>query len=330
MAKDRKYCIGFDLGGTKMLSAVLDDRLEIKVRLKEKFSDKSSGDTVLGSIVGCINNSLKEAGLKPEDLIGIGIGVPGPIDRKKGVVKNTPNLGFTEYPLRDRLEKAIGVPVLLENDVNVGTFGEFVQGAAKGYRHVLGIFPGTGIGGGLIIDGKLFLGATGNAGEIGHMIIQVDGRLCGCGQYGCVEALASRTALAKDAAALAASGDAPTVLERAGTDLMKIRSSVLGKAVDAGEKPIKRLVDRSAYFLGVAMANAVNLLSPEVIVLGGGLVDRFGKAYVEAAERSMREHAMPSVVEGVKVIEAALGDDAAVIGAAALVLESAADSSAKR
>ena len=248
MTNERKYCIGFDLGGTKLLSAVLDTELSIITRYKEKIVEKHTGDAVLKSIVDSIRAVLKKSGLEPDQLIGIGIGIPGPLDRENGIVKYTPNLGLTDYPLKEKMEKELGVPVLLENDVNVGTYGEFRSGAAKGFRHVLGVFPGTGIGGGLIIDGKLFLGATGNAGEIGHMILQTDGRLCGCGQYGCVEALASKTAIAKDAVALAATGDAPTILQRAGTDIMKIRSSTLAKAVEAGEKPVQRLVERSAFF----------------------------------------------------------------------------------
>ena len=330
MANEKKFFIGFDLGGTKMLSAVIDENLSIVSRQKDKVSEEGTGDKVVKDMIASIRASLDKTGKDEGTFAGIGIGIPGPLDRKNGIVMYTPNLGFEKYPLREKLEKEFNVPVLIENDVNVGTYGEFKKGAAKGFRHVLGIFPGTGIGGGLIINGHLFLGATGNAGEIGHMIIQTDGRLCGCGQYGCVEALASKTSLAKDLVALAAAGGAPTVFKKAGTDFRKIRSSTIAKAVEAGEKQVVELLDRSAEFLGIAMANAVNLMSPEVIVMGGGLVERFGKKYIEAAEKSMRRHAMASVVDGVIVVEAALGDDSSIIGAGALIQEYLAEKDEKR
>ncbi len=313
-----KHVIGFDLGGTKMLAALLDENLKIVARSKKKVGDTAKSEAVFHKIVECIEDLIKSSKVGLQDIEGVGIAIPGPIDLKSGFVLETPNLGFRQFPLRDRLSKELHLPVVLENDVNAGLYGEFDKGVAKGLRNVIGLFPGTGIGGGIIIDGKLYRGAGGGAGEIGHMIIQVEGRLCGCGQYGCLESVASKTALAKDAAGLAVNGGSPTVARLAGGDISKMRSGILGKALEAKEEQVARLVERAAWFLGIGMANCVNIFNPEAIVLGGGLVDRFGKPYIEAATKSMREHAMPYLVKDVKVLEAKLGDDATAIGVAAL------------
>ncbi len=263
--------------------------------------------------------------MKMDEVAGAGVAVPSPIDLATGVVLETPNLGFRDFPLKARLEKALGIPVILENDVNAGTYGELRKGAAAGYRHVIGLFPGTGIGGGIIIDGKLYRGATGGAGEIGHMIIQVEGRLCGGGHYGCLESVASKTAMAKDAAMLATTGGAPVMASLAGGDISKMKSSVFAKSIEGGDTQIARVLERAARFLGVGLANCVNIFNPEAIIVGGGLVERFGDSYLSVAEKSMRENAMPSLAKVVKLLPAKLGDDAVAIGVSSLLAEALAN-----
>jgi glucokinase len=319
---EKRYAIGFDLGGTKMLAALVDENFEIVGRNKAKTGTERDNETVRKEIIACIEELLKDAKVKQEELFGIGIANPGPIDLERGVVLETPNLALDNFPIRKHLEERFDVPVLLENDVNAGTYGEFIRGAAQGFRHVVGLFPGTGIGGGLVLNGTLYRGARGGAGEIGHMVIQVDGRRCGCGNYGCLEALASRTAIAKDLVALAATGQAPTVYKKAGTDILKVKSGLIKKAIDNGEQAVSEVVLRSARYLGVGMGNCVNLFNPEVIVLGGGLVEKLGSPYIREAEMSMRQNGMDKLVPDVEVREAELGDDATVIGAAALLRES--------
>ena len=314
--KTAECTVGLDLGGTKLIAVVVDRDLKVLGRKRRTTRAAEGAEAVYGRIVETIRACLERAGLT--DPGAVGVAVPGPLDRENGIVLQTPNMGMEGFPLARRLEADLGVPVILENDVNAGVYGEFVAGAARGLRHVIGIFVGTGIGGGLVLDGRLYQGATGNAGEIGHMILQPDGPLCGCGRLGCVEALASRTAMARDLAFLAGIGRAPLVLERAGTDFTAIRSGILGDLVDAGEQAAVEVVERAARRLGVAMANCVNLLSPEAVLLGGGVVKRLGRRFVDPAERSMREHAMAGLVEPVRVLAAALGDDAGPVGAAAL------------
>lgn len=314
------YVIGFDLGGTKMLAAVIDQEGTIVATKKEQTPPGGDAKAVYASVVNTIQEAAKKADTKIDSLAGVGIAVPSPVDFKRGVVLSTPNLGLSDFPLRDRLSEDLGIPVVVENDVNAGTFGEYVGGAAKGFTDVVGIFPGTGVGGGLILDGRLYRGATGGAGEVGHMIVQTDGRLCGCGQHGCLEAVASKTAIAKDLVMLADTGSAPTVLELAGTSVAAIKSSVILKAIEAGEAEAIRVVHRAAEFLGIGMANLVNIFNPQLIVVGGGLVEKLGHDhYLGIAEASMRAHAMPRLSEVVEVREAQLGDDAALMGVAALM-----------
>lgn len=319
--KDHPYVVGVDLGGTKVVSAVYDSDYEKLASKKEKTLGHESPDEIVSRLLGTISRAMEKAGVKADQLAGIGIGSPGPLDIETGTILDTPNLNLKNFCLKACVEKEFGCPVIVDNDVNVGTYGEYRFGAGRGCRHIVGIFPGTGIGGGLVLEGKLFHGATGAAGEIGHMIIQAEGPRCGCGQYGCLEALASRTAVAKDVVAIAASGDAPTILDSAGTDLKKVKSKALLKSVEAGETAVSDVLRRSAEFLGMGMANCVNLLSPEVIVIGGGLVEKLGTQYVDWAAESMRRHAMPFLVENVRVAAAELGDDAGLLGAACLMRE---------
>ena len=315
------YWIGFDLGGTKMIASLLDSSLKVQSRLKERTDAQDGVKAVLKRIAATIEALIDQSGVDRDRIRGIGVAVPGPIDRQAGLILNTPNIGFKRTPLKEYLEKATGLPVALENDVNAGTFGEYIEGAGRGFSHLVGIFPGTGIGGGLILNGKLYRGAKGNAGEVGHMIIQLDGPLCGCGQHGCLEALASRLSISKDAVGLASIGKAPITYEEAGTDIKNYKSGVFSRAWKKHERPVVELIRRSAVHLGIGMANCVNLLNPEAIILGGGLVEKLGKAYIKEAEASMRAHGMSGMVEDVRVRQARLGDDAVFVGAAALARE---------
>jgi glucokinase len=315
-----KPVIGFDLGGTKMLSALVYEGKIIE-RIKEKTKAEKGQSSVAQGIVNTIKETLKEGGIKKSDCAGACLAVPGPIDVKTGTLVKTPNLGFTDFPLISMLKKHFPFPIFLENDVNAGTYGEFVSGAAKGYEHVIALFPGTGIGGGIILNGRLYRGATGNAGEIGHMIIQTNGPRCGCGQYGCLESLASRTAMTKETIALTSSGKAPLTLEEAETDFKNYKSGVYHKALIKNERPVVEVIDRAAHFLGIGMANCVNIFNPQLIVLGGGLVEKLGDYYLSKAGESMRLHAMAALVEGVEVKPAELGDDATILGAAGIAEE---------
>lgn len=316
---DNKIVVGFDLGGTKMLSGVVNPEDNTIIASKKKKTSAESEQELVEDICSAIDRSLEKADKSKKDLMAIGIAVPGPVDFEKGVLLETPNIGVKNMPLRDDLEEVYGVPVLLENDVNAGLWGEYVAGCAQGFSHVVGVFPGTGIGGGLILDGKLYRGAGGGAGELGHMTVLMDGPLCGCGNRGCLEAVASKTAVAREIVQLAARGMAPTVLDKTECDIRRVKSSVIEEAIANGETAVEESLKKSAEYLGIGLASIVNVFNPEVLVLGGGLVEKFGTSYVGRAETVMRSRAMRRLQDQVAVRVTELGDAAVVVGAASLV-----------
>jgi glucokinase len=318
MANDKKrYVIGYDLGGTKILAVLYNRRFEPLGEIKEKSKPQKGEKHFLKTLKMCFEDLLKQGKIKRHEIAGIGVGCPGLIDEKRGLVLASPNLGFmANMPLSARIQRSCGAPVVLGNDVNIGLFGEHQFGAAKGYRHVVGIFIGTGIGGALIINGDLYAGASGGAGELGHVQIDREGPRCGCGRQGCFEALCSRLSIASEAGALAARQIAPTLRDLAGTDILDIKSGQLAEAVRAGDRAIVELIRRKSRVVGRVMADLVNILNPEMIVLGGGLVEALPRFIVKEATQSMRSQAMPGLVKNVKVAPARLGDHAIVMGAA--------------
>ena len=245
--KKKKYVVGVDLGGTKMLAGLLDRNFKVLVSEKSKVQVSEGEKHFMDSVIECIRTLLKDYEIEPKDLMGIGMGCPGIIDSKRGVVLNSPNIPFLEqYPLSKKLQKVFKTPVAIGNDVNVGLFGEQRFGAAKGYDHVVGIFLGTGVGGGLIINGEIYGGATGGAGEIGHMVIDPQGILCGCGQRGCLETIAGRLGIAAEASMLAARQQAKKLHELTDGDLSKIKSGAMARAIKGGDKALCELVETRA------------------------------------------------------------------------------------
>ena len=313
---DKKRVVGFDMGGTKMLAVVLDEELKQVSKAKIRTPVGASDKETFAAVVKAIREALDKGGTTAEELEAIGIAVPGPIDRAEGKIIELPNVGMRDYPMRDKLQKELGAPVVLENDVNAGTYGEFAAGAAKGFRNVVGVFPGTGVGGGIIIGGRLYRGTTGRAGEVGHLVVEAGGRMCGCGKYGCLEAVASKTAIAKDLVHLAMNGLAPTILAKAGTDIAKIKSGLIRKAVENGEKAVLRVVERAAWYIGIGVGSCIDLFDPDVVVIGGGLIEKLGDRYLKPIIRSAREHSM--IATNIPIVAAAFGDDSVVTGAAVL------------
>jgi glucokinase len=310
------FYVGFDLGGTKMLAGLVDSQNNVIGTVKRK--SQASAEAVYADIAGLIEELLSKTGKTTQDIGGIGLSVPGILNRKKGTVVRTPNLGFSDFPLVARLQKHLGVPVVLENDVNAGVWGEYVAGAARGFQHVVGVFPGTGIGGGLIFDGKLYLGAGGNAGEIGHMVVQLEGPLCGCGQRGHIEALASRSAMTKEAAGLVANGTLGGSYAENGADLKAISSKFFAQGLKENNPHIVEIINRAADLMGVHIGGVINLLNPELVLIGGGLVEKLGDYYLKRVDKAMRKAAWEFVAAETQVKAGTLGDLAALVGAADL------------
>ncbi len=315
-ASSKKYLIGIDIGGTKVLAGLLRPNFSIIATEKMKVDPSRGLGAFIKMLTGAIQELLLENNLTAKNILAIGIGCPGIIDPDTGVVQVSPNLSFLKkYPLKSVLQKTFRVPVAVENDVNAGLYGEQQFGAAKNAKHVLGIFLGTGVGGALIFDGKLYRGATRAAGEIGHTFMNLP---FGPDHRPTLENMTGRLALAADAGLLLLKQKAPHLYKDAGTDLRGLKSGAFARAIRAGDAEVKKLILIKARVLGISMANAVNLLSPELIVLGGGLVEALGFLILPEAEKTMRQFAMPDLVKPVKVRAAVLGDYAVMLGAAKL------------
>lgn len=316
--KDNEHVVGLDIGGTKMMAAVYNSKWQAlgRCRKKSRFSKEEPAEV---RVIRVVAEAIEAAG--DVSIKGIGVGSPGPLDPVSGVIIDTPNLAWKNFPLAKILSDHFSVPVAVDNDVNLGTYGEWCFGDIEDCVHVLGIFPGTGIGGGIIVDRTLLHGFSGAAGEVGHMTLEVDGPFCGCGKRGCLEALASRIAIAKEVAALAARGDAPYIAEHCGSDIERIRSNDLAQAIKAGDTMVEEVVRKAAYYVGIAVGNLINILSPEAVVLGGGLVEAMESLYLDEVKRAVKAHAMPFLRKGVRIQAARLGDDAVVQGAARMIAE---------
>ena len=317
MEKQKRYWVGFDLGGTKMLAKVYDDELSSRGKSRNKTKGYEGSKAGLDRIVKTIREALDDADVSEKRLAGIGIGCPGPLDLDNGVIHNAPNLGWKEVPVKSHLEAAFGCPVVILNDVDAGVYGEFMHGAAIGTRTAVGVFPGTGIGGGCVYAGEILRGKTASCMEIGHVQVAPEGPMCGCGRRGCLEAVASRLVIASQAAAAAYRGQAPHLLKHAGSDLKNIRSGALAASIAAGDTQVESLVREAARHIGRAVAGVVNLLGPDVVVLGGGLVEAMPELFVSEVSTTSKKRALPTLADSFDVVAAKLGDDAAVIGAAA-------------
>lgn len=315
----RRAWIGFDLGGTKMMAAVFDDDHRLLGRKRRKTKGAEGAKSGVDRIIETMRDALEEAQIQPEQLAGIGIGCPGNIDLDDGVILDSANLSWKNVKLKDILENAFGCPTVLLNDVDAGVYGEYRFGAGKNARCLIGVFPGTGIGGGCVIEGQVVRGKTMSCFEIGHIQVNPNGLPCGCGRSGCLETEASRLAIAAQAAMAAYRGEAPHLLSQAGTDLSEIRSGTLADAIKAGDTIVERIVNRAAAMIGGAVGDIVNLLLPDVIVLGGGLVEAMPDLFIKGVEDAAKHRAAPPFAKSFKVVVAKLGDDAAVRGAAAWI-----------
>jgi glucokinase len=311
--------IGFDLGGTKMLALVYDASFRVIVRKRRKTKGHEGAESGVARIVQTIDEALVEAHLDRSALRGIGLGSAGPLDLDEGIILDAPNLGWKDVKLKAALEKEFACPAVILNDVDAGVYGEYRFGAGRSSRCLVGVFPGTGIGGGCVYDGKILRGRTNSCMEIGHIQVMPGGPLCGCGLRGCLEAVASRLAIAAAAAQAAYRGQAPHLLEAAGTDLNNIRSGALADAIAAGDTVIEEIVRSAAGHIGTAVAGVVHLLAPDCVVLGGGLVEAMPRLIVNEVTTSARKKLLPSFKDSFEVLPAELGDDSTAMGAAAWV-----------
>jgi glucokinase len=314
-----EYTVGVDLGGTKVLAGVFKNSLECIGTAKVSTKAQRGVDKVVERVARCVQDAVDEADLSMKQIAGVGIGAPGAVDFGSGTVIFAPNLeGWKDVPLKKELEKQLGVPVFVENDANIAVLGVHVAELKARPKHVVGIFVGTGIGGGLILNGELFSGANHTAGEIGHMVVDVNGPKCGCGNKGCFEALASRTAIFQQIKAGVKDGQKTILTEMLGDDLSDLRSGDLRKAIRRGDKFVDRVVEGAAEYIGIATANLVNILGPEVVVLGGGVIEALADEMMSVIVETANDYAMPGTMKDVDIIASKLGDNAGITGAAVL------------
>jgi glucokinase len=314
-----EYVVGVDLGGTKILAGIFDSAYECVGMAKLSTKSQRGVEAVVDRIDRCIRDAIDEADLSIKQVAGVGIGAPGAVDFGAGNVIFAPNLeGWKEVPLKKELEKHLGVPVFVENDANIAVLGVHVAELKGKPRHMVGIFVGTGIGGGLILNGELYSGSNHTAGEIGHMVLDVDGPKCGCGNKGCFEAVASRTAIFQRIKAGVKDGEKTLLTEMLGDNLEDLRSGDLRKAIRRGDKFVAKIVEQAAEYVGIGAANLVNVLGPDVVVLGGGVIEALADEMMGVITRTIKDHAMPGTLKGVDVIASKLGDRAGITGAAVL------------
>ena len=309
---ENKYVVGVDLGGTKIYTALVD--LEGNI-IKEKTVETLAHEgeqAVVGRIVDTINYVID--GTDKNLIKSIGIGSPGPLDVKNGIIIENSNLPFKNFAIVKTIKETYDLPTYLDNDANVATLGEFMFGAGKGTENMVFITASTGIGGGAVLNGKLFRGSTGNALEVGHMTVATEGPRCGCGNLGCAEALGSGTAIGKRAK--------EAVLSNVVTSLKNyenVTAKEVFKEAANGDRVAKNILNTSLTYLGIAVANTITNFDPEKVVVGGGVVNG-GDIVIETIRNVVEERCMAAFVENCTIEKAVLGGKAGVLGAAALAI----------
>lgn len=310
--------VGVDLGGTKILAGVFTPQLKLLQAAKLSTKAGRGFESVVERIARCVRDAVDEADLSLKNVKALGIGAPGAVDPETGQVIFAPNLDWKDAPLKKELERLLDVPVFAENDTNLCTLGVHEVELKGKPKHMLGLFLGTGIGGGLIIDGKLYGGFNRTAGEVGHMVIEVGGPECGCGNKGCFEAVASRTAIFKRIQQAMKDGGKTVLTEMLGPNLDDMKSGDLRKAIKRGDKLVEKVIEEAAEYTGIAVANLINILNPEVVVLGGGVIDAMEDEMMAIIVETAFDYAMAGTTQGIQIIASKLGDHAGITGGAVL------------
>ena len=316
MAESYNLCL--DIGGTKVLGVIFNSKKEVVYRLKKKT--KAGGDSsenVEEVIINVVKELINTSGIKKSDIHAIAAGAPGVIDQEKGIVLFSPNLPWKNYNIKKPIEDEFGCPFYIGNDVNVGVLGEYKFGAAKGYKNVVGLFVGTGMGGGLILNGELYTGNKFKAAEYGHMILDPEGPLCNCGQRGCLEAFSSKQGMSSYIRQQVSRGRKSSMAEFVTDGVFK--SKALKNALSEGDTVAREAVNRACHYLAIASGNLVNTFSPDVVVYGGGVIEAVGDIFIEKILAEVDRYCMPSIRSTVDFKKAALGDDSILYGALSMI-----------
>lgn len=322
--KDAKRAyIGIDIGGTKSLYALFDPDFGVIAEHKQRTHPEKGGTNAFTrAMKGAVEKLMKEARRAKREVRYVGVGCAGDIDLKRGIIRESPNLRILDgYPLHDRLEKLTGAKVFIGHDVQAALYGEFRLGAARKARHVVGTWLGTGVGGALILDRRLHLGVSGQAGDLGNYLLHAVDVSQELPRKEVLDNIASRTAIAGDAAALAAKHNAPSLEKLAGTDVRDIKANALAEAIRQGDKAVEKLVRSRASVVGAALSNIVDFINPDLIVLGGGLVEAMPQLMKREVRNAISAHASPKAAKAVEVVVSKLKDHAGTMGAACLAVD---------
>jgi glucokinase len=323
-----RFVLGIDIGGTNLVvGSVAEDGSSMVASASEPTHSEAGATDVVDRLVGLAERAIATTRREAPgaEILGVGVGAPGPLDTKRGIVLLTPNLGWVNMPLRQLIHDRLGLPAALDNDANCAVLGEWWVGAARGARHAIGITIGTGIGGGLIIDGQLYHGASDVAGEIGHTTIDTEGRRCKCGNYGCLEAYASGPNIALRAVEELEAGAESRLRTLVGGDLSQITAQTVYQAAADGDELALEVVNDTAKFLGVGIGNLLNVFNPEVVVVCGG-VTLAGDHLFEPLRREVARRAFKPAVTACRIVPGELAGTAGVYGAAKVFLDQTAAS----
>lgn len=313
----KRAWLGVDVGGTKILAGAFDERLGRLAKAKTESKASAGVEEVIGRIVRCAREAAAKAGLDWKQIRAVGVGAPSPIEPSTGKVIFAPNLGWRDVPLQKILRERLKARVFVENDCNLATLGVHEVEFKGKPKHLLGIFVGTGIGGGLILNGELFTGFNGAAGEFGHMTLDCGGGVGPDNVPGSLESLASRSALTRQIRTAVKNGRTTLLIEIVGTDLKEIKSGQLRKAIERGDTFVESLVCRAAEHVGAAIGTLINIINPEVVVLGGGLMEQLEKQILPIIRAKALEYSDAGVNKGIRIVASSLADDAGIVGAAA-------------
>lgn len=322
MPESKRWVVGVDLGGTNIVTGLLPFEGGPVEGLQSQPTEGQRGpkfvvDRIVEMVNGSIDATLSARGGTRADVAGVGIGSPGPLDRAAGIVINTPNLGWRNFPLRDLIANGVDLPAVLDNDANCATYGEWWMGAGRNVDTLIGLTLGTGIGGGIVLNGEIYHGVSDVAGEIGHMTIDSTGRRCNCGNYGCLEAYASGPAIALRAVEGIESGVETLLTEMVEGKLEQITAATVYQAAVSGDVYAEEVMRETAGFLGIGIANLLNILNPGMVVIAGG-VTQAGDRLFEPLRAEVRRRAFRAAEEACQIVAAELPGTAGVVGAAAV------------
>lgn len=313
------YNIGIDLGGTNIAAAVVDGNGKIICKASTPTRVEQGFQAIVKSMADLSRSLIEEAGLKPKDINSVGIGSPGTIDQEKGEIVHAYNLGFNHSPIREEFIKHLGLPVYIGNDANVAAYGEFVYGAGNGkYKDLVAVTLGTGLGAGIVLNGKLVCGSFNGGGELGHVVLVVDGEQCNCGRKGCWEKYSSATALIEQAKKAAEKNPSSLLNQLVENDLSKMNAKIPFDAAQQGDRVAQDVIYEYTRLLAIGVGNIINMIQPEVIVIGGGVSAQGDNLLKPLVEMVKKEVFGGGDYLNTKIMIAELGNDAGIIGAAEL------------